>query len=267
MKKLSSLEAPALAGIVREKNALAAVAEIQNCIYSGADMIDLHVSCLNDTSVETLKSIISTSKLPVLALNYNFGCEPFDEEARMESMLRAIEAGAAALDMQGYSFDAKSKGGFYGEDKYSFTKNSPREVVTDSSIIDKQCALIEKVHAMNAEVLLSCHPAIVMNAEEVVELALFLEKRGPDIIKIVTEAKNDEHMIEAIRAMTLLKKELKTPVSYHAGGSAGMLTRIINPILGGQIAFCTERFKEGSVREQPDLRSVRAIVDNMKRIL
>ena len=230
-------------------------------------MIDLHVSCLERDDTDTLRSVIGSSKLPVLALNYNLMCEPFDEEARVESMLRAVEAGAAGLDMQGYTFDAKSKSGFYGEDRYSFTKDAPLEVVTDPAVIDRQCALIERVHAMGAEVLLSCHPGRVMTAGQVVELALFLEERGPDIIKIVTRAENEEHMAESIKAMTLLKRELKTPVSYHASGKAGMMTRIVNPLLGGQIVFCTDRFKEGSTLEQPELRSVRTIVDTMKRIL
>ncbi len=267
VKRLSMLTAPALAGVVREKTAAAAIAEIQNCRYSGADMIDLHVSCLNDRSPETLKTVIASSSLPVLALNYNLMCEHFDEEARVESLLSAVAAGAAGLDMQGYTFDEKSKTAFCGEDKYSFTAVSPLEVVTDSAVIEKQCALIERVHAMNAEVLLSCHPGRVMTAEQVVDLALFLEKRGPDIIKIVTRAENDDHLIESFRTMQLLKRELKTPVSFHASGKAGMMSRIVNPMLGGQIAFCVDRYKEGATAEQPELRSVRTVVDTMKRML
>ena len=45
-QKLSQLTAPALAGVVKEKSAQAAIAEINNCVYDGADMIDLHLSCL-----------------------------------------------------------------------------------------------------------------------------------------------------------------------------------------------------------------------------
>ena len=33
------------------------------------------------------------------------------------------------------------------------------------------------------------------------------------------------------------EKSAKAPIAYHANGKAGMLTRIINPLLGGQIAF------------------------------
>ena len=271
MQKLSKMCTPALAGVVREKNIRGAIAEIKNCKYDGATMIDLHMSCLEDTSVESLKKIISSSALPVLALNYNSTYKwenaGFSEEERVASYLRAVEAGAAGIDMQGYTYHLPSKSGFCGEDRYSFTKGNPKEIVTDEAIISKQCELIEKVHAMGAEVLLSCHPGIVMNCEQVVELALFLEKRNPDIIKIVTKSENEDDLTESIKTMMVLKKEIKTPISYHTNGNAGMLSRIINPLLGGQIAFCVDRYNEGSTMEQIDLKTAAAVVENMKKLL
>ena len=39
---LSRLPAPVLAGVVREETANAAIAEIKNCLYDGAGMIDLY---------------------------------------------------------------------------------------------------------------------------------------------------------------------------------------------------------------------------------
>lgn len=262
---LSKLPAPALAGVVKEKSAPAAIAEIRNAMYDGATMIDLHLHCLERDDEPTLKKIVEGSALPILALYYP-GEEVPEEEARVESLLRAVRAGAAGLDMQGYTYHLPSKSGFCGEDRYSFTKGDPKEIVTDEAIISKQCALIEQVHAMGAEVLLSCHPGIPMKADQVVELALFLERRHPDIIKIVTVARDEEDLAESIRAMLLLKKEVGTPVSYHAGGKAGMLSRIINPLLGGHMAFCIDRYHARSVMEQLDLRTASAIVENFKRI-
>ena len=271
MKKLSAINAPALAGVIREDNEKSAIAEIKNCLYDGADMIDLHMSCLQDTSLQALKNIINSSKLPVLALNYNNKCDwstrGYTEEEREELFLRAVEAGAAGVDIQGYTYDLPSKAGFCGEDKYSFTKGNPKEIVTDENIIQKQCKLIEKIHSMGAEVLLSCHPGIAMNCQQVVELAKFLEKRNPDIIKIVTIANTDEEMIESIKTMVALKKEIKTPISYHAAGSKGKLSRVLNPVLGGQIAFCVDRYSASSTMEQLDLKTVETIVKNLQKIL
>ena len=49
--------------------------------------------------------------------------------------------------------------------------------------------------------------------------------------------------------MLLLKKEVKPPVAYHADDKAGMISRVINPLLGGQIAFCVDHYDEGSTME------------------
>ncbi len=271
MKRLSGLQAPAVAGVIREKTAASAIAEIKNCLYDGADMIDLHLSCLENDDVDTLRNIIGSTKLPILALNYNSAADwqsrGFTEEERIDSFRRAVDAGAAGVDMQGYTFHAPSKDGFCGEDQYSFTKGKPKEVVTDPAIIAKQCAFIEEVHQRGAEVLLSCHPGIAMNSEQVVDLALFLEKRNPDIIKMVTVADDEEQLAESIKAMVLLKKQVKTPVSYHANGKFGALTRVVNPALGGQIAFCVDRFSESSTMVQLDLKTAKNTLDNLKKIL
>ena len=271
MIKLSELQAPALAGVVKEKYSRNAIAEMKNCLCDGAAMIDLHLSCLEQTDVDSLRTIIATSRLPVLALNYNttydWKSAELTEEERVGSMLRAVEAGAAGIDVQGYTYHLPSKMNFCGEDKFSFTKGNPKEIVTDEAVIAKQCELFERVHAMGAEVLLSCHPDIPMTSEQVVDLALFLEQRKPDIIKIVTKALTEDDMLESIKTMLILKKEIKTPISYHANGPAGSLSRILNPVLGGQIAFCIDRYNEASVMEQVDLRAAKAIVENMKKIL
>lgn len=120
---------------------------------------------------------------------------------------------------------------------------------------------------MGAEVLLSCHPGVRMNSDEVVDLALFLEKRSPDIIKIVTFTENENDLLESFKAMMLLKKEVKTPVSYHANGNAGSLSRIINPLLGGHIVFCIDRYNESSTMEQLELKTAKTALESLKKIM
>ena len=271
MIKLSQIPAPAIAGVIRKSTTLGAIAEMKNCYFDGAQMIDLHLSCLDNRDEKTLKTIISSSKLPILALNYNrtvdWKSREFTEEERIQSFINAVKAGAAGVDMQGYTFHRPSRDAFCGEDKYSFTKGNPKEVVTDEEIIGKQTEFIEQIHSMGAEVLLSCHPGIPMNNIQVVELALFLEKRNPDIIKIVTSATNEDEMIESIKTMLMLKKEIKTPVSYHANGKFGGLSRVVNPALGGQIAFCVDRYTESSTMEQLDLKTAKQTIEGLQKFI
>ena len=265
---LKNAPTPVLAGVVREAKTRSVIAAIKNAQYAGAGCIDLHLSCLEDKSFKNIKDIIGCSPIPVLALHYSFDeCGKLyriEEEERIECLLTAVEAGAAAIDIQGYTFHIESKDGFCGEDKYSFTKNNPKEIVTDSETIKRQCELIDKVHDMGAEVLLSNHPGVYMDSNQLTELALFLEERKPDIIKLVTPCETDEQLAECFKAMLSLKNNVKTPVSYHCSGKHGMISRAINPCLGGFMAFCSPGFLETAAWEQPDLKTMRTIVDNMR---
>jgi 3-dehydroquinate dehydratase len=78
-------------------------------------------------------------------------------------------------------------------------------------------------------------------------------------------AKNEDDVNESIHAMMALKKELKTPVTHLATGSSGLLSRIVNPILGAHIAFCVDQYRDSSFVNQPQIRAMRDIIDNVKR--
>lgn len=275
LKSFAKNTAPMVVGVIREKTVRAAIAEIRNGESHGADGFALHISCLNDElkNTESIKQIINSTKKPILALNYNQTYEykefETDEETRVSLLLKAAKAGAAAIDIQGYTYDLTSKNEFRQEFSYlnySFIKGNPREVVVDERIINKQIELIDKIHSMGAEVLLSVHPFIPMNTQQVVELALFVEKRNPDVIKIITLCTNEDELAESFKTMITLKKELETPIHFHCCGEAGKLSRIINPILGGYLAFCSDRYSESSNFEQLDLKTTVDVINLLKRL-
>lgn len=275
-KSFAKVNQPMLATVIKERTPIDAIAQIRTSQYHGATGVDLHLSCLDSEyrTKEHIASIVRASKAPILALNYNLsydkGIYEDSEENRTNLIFTAIEAGAAAADIQGYTFDLYSKTNFREEFSnlgYSFIKGNPKEIVVDSKIIDKQMDFIERVHHLGAEVLLSNHPGIAMTTEQVVDLALFVEKRKPDIIKIVTVASTEEELVEAFKTMVTLKKELKTPVSYHCSGPMGGLTRIVNPMLGGFMCFCNEKFSINSDMSQPLLETAKQVIDGLSKIM
>lgn len=265
-------EGPLCVGVIREASIREAQAQIRNGEYSGAGGFDLHLSCLDKElqNAEAISKIVNCTKKPILALNYNSNMDysgyTCTEEERVGLMLEAIKGGAAAMDMQGYTFDLKSKSAYYGDEKYAFAAKKPKEVVTDSETIDKQISLIEEVHAMGAEVLLSTHTGVSMNCEEIVEMALFVEKRKPDVLKIVTPCETDEQLAECFKTMITLKNELKIPVSFHCSGEKGKLSRIVNPLLGSYIAFCVDRYSYSSHTEQIHLKTAVDVIDGIRKI-
>ena len=67
--------------------------------------------------------------------------------------------------------------------------------------------------------------------------------------------------------MKALKSEIKTPVSFHCGGEFGGLTRVVNPVLGGQIAFCVNGESENATPGQLDLKTAKLAIENLKKLI
>ncbi len=259
-KRFSASTTPLLAGVVKERTPEAAIEKIRYFEENGATAIDLHLSCLDDEykTVAQIKRIVDCTNLPMLGLNYSRRYDWTEieetEEERAELLMKSVEAGISAVDLLGYSFDPQSRAKFVGEDVYSFTKNNPLEIVTDKAVIEKQKEFINRVHGMGKEVLLSTHPDIPMNGDQVIDLVLFLAERNPDIIKIVTRCNTEEELIEAYDTMRRLKKlNLRQKISFHCCGEMGRTTRLINPILGSYMCFCTKADDGNRIKEQLDI--------------
>ena len=259
-KRFSASDTPLVAGVVKERTPQDAIEKIKYFEENGATAIDLHLSCLLEEyqTVTEIKRIAAATDLPILALNYprryDWTERAQTEEERAELLLKGLEAGCSAIDLLGYSFDVSSKGKFVGEDAYSFTKNNPLEIVTDKRVIAKQRALIDRVHDMGKEVLLSTHPDIPMNGDQVIDLVYFLAERNPDVIKIVTRCNTEEELTEAFDTMRRLKKlNVRQKISFHCCGEMGQTTRLIHPILGSYMCFCTKADDGNRVKEQLDI--------------
>ena len=93
-----------------------------------------------------------------------------------------------------------------------------------------------------------------MNGDQVIDLVLFLAERNPDIIKIVTRCNTEDELIEAYDTMHRLKKlNLRQKISFHCCGEMGRTTRLINPILGSYMCFCTKADDGNRIKEQLDI--------------
>lgn len=256
-------KAPVLTGVIKEKTPAEAVAAIQQATLHGAKGIDLHLQCLAEEhqNSDSIKRIIEAIHLPLFGLNYAWN---MTEDQRVSLLMASLDGGASGIDMQGYTFDAASKDKFnedYASAPYSFVKYRPKEVVLDSKVIDRQCDFIERVHSVGGEILSSNHIGIYMPSDALVDLALFLEKRNPDIIKFVTVCDTEEELSDTLRAMILMKKEVKTPVTLICNGKYRALSRILNPILGGYMAFVNDGYKFDSTLGQLSLNETKQMLD------
>jgi 3-dehydroquinate dehydratase len=258
-------EAPLIVDVIRERNIRDVTAAIRNGQYNGAMAYDLHLSCLDEAckNREAIRAMLAATEKPVLALNYNqtYSYEQFrtTEQQRVDLLLSAAEAGASAVDIQAYTYDYDAKERFqeeYAPRAAPFVQARPKEIALNPQIIRKQQELIAQLHSMGTEVLMSCHTDVPMDCQQVVSLALALEQRGLDVVKIVTRCENDRQLIEAFKTMLELKMAVKKArIHYHCQGKRGKLTRIVNPMLGAYLVFCTERYTHSSNYEQLHLKT------------
>lgn len=224
------------------------ICTMRNAIFDGAEAFMLHMEKLNQEHVceQDLKTIINyAGDKPVFTMNYRHGEKKTDEQL-IEEQLMAIRAGASMIDMMGDMFAP-----------------SPRELSRDSGAIDRQLQVIEQVHALGGEVLMSSHVWEYMTADETLAHAKALEARGADFVKIAMCVHSEAEMLESLGSTVRIKNELKVPFLHICMGQWGKVLRAVSPLFGSCFALCVQSYTEGGHKEKPLLRAEKAVLDNI----
>ncbi len=246
------------------------LATIKMAEFDGTDAFDLHMQSLERQyhNLKDLTDIIHSTNKPVLALYYRWnmgGNVDVSDEDRVAAQLIAIEAGAAGLDITADIFDPQVLYPVFTPESTAYSKtkgNKPLEITYDPEVIKRQKELIDKVHGMGAEVLMSCHSRVTLTCEQIVEIAKEIESRGADFAKIVGVCLDDDDLLEALKAQIELKRAIKIPFQFQCHGERGKVLRVVAPMLGSALVFCNQQFKPGGFHDQPLVHAMRAIFDN-----
>lgn len=227
-----------------------AIGRIRNANCLGADAYGLQIESLKPeyhNSVTYKRIFAEMGDKPCYVTNYrmaNNSGKTDDELA--DGLLELAENGATLIDIMGDMFS-----------------KHPEELTDNQVAIEKQIKLIDKIHSLGAEVLMSSHLFKYAPAERVVEIALEQKRRGADIIKIVTAADSMEQQIENLRITNLLKKELGAPFLFLSGGECS-LHRRLGIKLGCCMSLCVYEHDANSTAAQPllsTMKTVRDIID------
>ena len=132
-----------------------------------------------------------------------------------------------------------------------------------NAMIEKQKKLIDEIHALGCEVLMSCHVRCFFDEEKTLVWAKEQIARGTDVVKIVTEANTVEQQQACINTIYRLRKELDHPFLYLASGKYGKLIRQIGPSMGVCMYLCMDHYENVNSKDQPKLRAMKAVRDNM----
>ena len=125
-------------------------------------------------------------------------------------------------------------------------------------------ALIDRLHAAGAEVLMSSHVCKYTPAERVMEIAMEHKRRGADISKIVTAANTVEEELENLRIANMLKERLGIPFLYLAGGENHTILRRLGGKLGACMSLCVVEHDECATKAQPLLSHMKKIRDELE---
>ena len=248
---------PLITGMILRDNPDSISFAVKNSIYDGADCLGIQLECLkkeykNEENYE--KIFAACSGHPIYITNYrgnkNSG---FSDEELADGLLTALSCGATLGDVPASLFDSDSGMGI------------GLELSMKQSAIDKQMRLIDKIHQMGKEALMSSHVLKFASAETVLEIAYEQQRRGADIVKIVTAANSDEEQMENLRITTLLKKELKVPFLFLSGGTHSKIHRMIGPQLGCVTYLAVREHNEQDEHDiptQPTIKAAKAVRDN-----
>ena len=215
----------------------------------GADgiAIELLQMPLEQRTEDKFRTVINSVQLPFMFIDYrNDMFLKADDEARQEYLLLAAKCGAEVIDVMGDLYDP-----------------SPFELTRDPAAVEKQKALISRIHELGAKVIMSSHMVSAeRSAEEVLEHLQEQSSRGADILKIVVGMDTEKALVEGMRTLFLLHKELNKPFVFLGGGQYGRFIRYAGPQLGVAIEFATHDYQPGHPYNQPTIRSFKGVMEN-----
>jgi 3-dehydroquinate dehydratase len=242
---------PFIMEMVQVKTAKLAEYKIRNAVADGATGIGFQMGYLEKQyrTEETLSGIFAAAEnKPVYLTNYRDALnEGMSDDELVDGLLLGLKCGATLIDVMGDAFQP-----------------APEEMSTDEKAIAKQMKFIDEVHKKGGEVLMSSHIKQFRAPDRVLEIALEQQRRGADIVKIVTGAETQEEELENLKICNLLKQELKVPFLFLSNGKYNQLHRTVGPALGVCMWLCFREYDETTYEGPPLLSNVLRIKQGLK---
>lgn len=248
-KSFLTCEKPLVTAMIKHKStADECIEEIKRAHFVGAEAIGIQMEELSREyhTSEYIKRIFSAAAdKPLYVTNYklNFNLDLSYEELTEELIFYA-ENGATLCDITGDTFD-----------------KHPDELSESETAIEKQMKVIEKLHNIGSEVLMSSHINRFISEERVLEVAREHKRRGADISKIVTAGNTMAEQIENLRITNCLKEKAGIPCLFLSGGTECRIHRRLGILIGSCMSLCVS--DNAPLNPQPYVSDQLNIRDNM----
>lgn len=221
------------------------IREIETVLKQGTDAFGFQIEGLKpeERTAANYKKIFGAMKgKPSYVTNYIRGnTVPHSDEELIEELYLAVECGAKLIDVRCDLFNRQ-----------------PDEYSVDKKAIRRQKEIIDKLHSMGAQVLMSAHVLHYIPCEKVLEIALSQQKRGVDIVKIVTEANSEAELLDNLKTTVTLKEKLSVPSLFLCNGTYCKKHRILGPVLGSDMFLTVENSRDDE--NQPTLKRAKEVL-------
>ncbi len=269
--KFSKIPQPFMCTIITETNPTDCIRNIWLSDYDGTDAYEMHLMMLGKEFLNEndLGPIFKSTVKPILLSHYRWDYKKhidMDEGKRIKLLIDCFRCGADGIDLEADAFDPVPGPPEWSDEarRYSLDPSSkPREFTMNLEAIKRQKEVIEEIHGLGGEVLMSAHTRVRLAVEQCVWMAKEIEGRGADIVKIVRVDTSHEDMLDTLRATLELKKVLKIPFIMGSHGQHSKIGRVVCPMLGSMLAWCTQPISPGGYPLQPPIRVQKAAWENI----
>ncbi len=180
----------------------------------------------------------------VYVTNYRYhGNENLNDDQIANELIALAECGASIVDVMG--------------DLYAPCES---QLSFDGDAIKKQIALIDKIHAIGARVLISSHTYKFADCNAVFSHLAEQKNRGADIAKLVTAANTEAELKANMETSAVLKSKLGIPFLFLCTGDFCAYHRRKAPLIAGGMFLCVAEHNELTTPVQPTVREVREII-------
>lgn len=271
--KFTQLRQPLICTIISDSKPADCIRTILVSDYEGTDAYELNLMSLEKQywNGKDMKSIFTATVKPVLVCHYRWNYEKhldMDEEERIKLLINNVRWGASGIDLEADAFDPSPGPKEWTEEakKYTLDRTSkPRDWTTNPKAIKRQKKVIEEIHRLGGEVLMSAHTRVHLSVEQAVSMAKEMEARGADITKVVSADFNFEDLLDTMRSTIEIKKVLKIPFIMMSHGQHSKIGRVVCPMLGSMLAFCTQPVSPAGIFPlQPPIRVQKAAWENVE---
>jgi 3-dehydroquinate dehydratase len=246
--KFTQLKQPLICTIISDTHPADVIRTIMMSDYDGTDGYEMNLMMLEKKywNEKDLKSIYTATVKPLMVCHYRWDYTKhldMPEEERIQLLINAVKWGASGIDLEADAFDPSPGPLEWTEEARQYTlnrKSKPRDWTTNAKAIERQKEVIKEIHNYGGEVLMSAHTRVHLAVETAVSMAKEMEARGTDIAKVVSVDFNFEDLLDTMRSTIEIKKVLKIPFIMMSHGQHSKIGRVVCPMLGSMLAFCTQ---------------------------